>query len=171
MKRILTFATLMLLLTMIASSAAHADSISFALDNPTQTAKAGSTIDFTGGTGEINGDYIFVNGDSFSIDAPLTLDDSGLSLHFDQFYFAYQQDTGELFSVTLPSNVPSGTYLGSFTLLGGYSTDDQNILSTQNFSITTVNTGTVVPEPPTVVLFGSALLALFCVYRRKILIQ
>jgi hypothetical protein len=167
MKRNLIPALLTLLLTMGLSSAAHADTVFFALVTPNVTANPGATVDFYAFISEQQGTYFFLDGDSYSVEAPLSLDDSGQFMNFDQLFFDHQQDFGLLFSVTLPINIPTGTYLGSYTLLGGFQGTDTDELSSQNFQITTVNAVAPVPEPSTLLLLCCGLMAVACGYKRR----
>ena len=168
MKRTSLLAAVLGLLLTAMSSAAHAETVYYGLDNPSQTASPGDTILFSAVIAEDEGDYFFLNGDTFSVEAPLLLDDSGLFNNFDQFFFDYSFDDYVLFTVTLPMNIPTGTYLGSFTILGGADNGASDVLGTQNFSVTTVNNNpSVTPEPPSLLLLGSGLFGMVAVMNRR----
>jgi hypothetical protein len=172
MKRKLLFTLFTLLLTMSFSSAARADDfdLNYGLYTPTVTANPGDTISFTGFLQDTSDDdFLWIDFDSFSLQGPLIIDDSGLFLNFNQFLFPDEFDTGELFTIMLQSDIPTGTYLGTFSLFGGFGPDSVDPIGSQNFSITTVNNNTnpsPVPEPSTLFLLGTGLTCLAACKRK-----
>ena len=62
--------------------------------------------------------------------------------------------TGPIFALDVANNIPSGTYNGTATLLGGALPSDQNALASSTFTVV------VTPEPGTWLLVGTALAAL-----------
>jgi len=163
MKRTLFFTLFTLLLTMSFSSAARADDfdLNFVLFNPAQTANPGDTVSFIGRLEDTSDDdFLWIDSDAFSLQGPLIIDDSGVFLNFNQFFFPDEDDFGVIFTITLPSDIATGTYLGTFTLFGGFGPDEFNQLGSQNFSIATVNNTIVtnpIPEPSSLFLLGTGL--------------
>lgn len=161
MKRTLFFTLFTLLLTMSFSSAARADDfdLNFVLFSPSQTANPGDTVSFVGALQDTDdNDFLWIDSDSYSLQGPLIIDDSGLFLNFNQYFFPDEDDFGVIFAITLPDDIPTGTYLGTFSLFGGFGPDETDFLGSQNFSITTVNNNTsAVPEPSTLFLLGTGL--------------
>jgi hypothetical protein len=90
---------------------------------------------------------VFLNGDSFNVTAPVTLDDSDFFGKFPLSLTPGTSFTGDLFVLRVPPNSPLGTFLGTFTLLGGANAGASGTLGTVNFSLTTV-----APEPSSIVL-------------------
>jgi hypothetical protein len=156
----------MLVLTaaLLLSVPAFADSITLTLASPVQVTGVGSTVDFwaTVTAPTTNSAPIFLNGDSYNVDSPLTVDDSGffsfpLSLNPGDTY------TGILFAVDVPVNTALGNYYGYFQILGGSDGNAQDPISNvATFEVT------VVPEPTSLLLMGSGALGLFGVIRRKL---
>jgi len=160
MKRTLFFTLFTLLLTMTFSSAARADDflLNFVLFSPVQTANPGDTVSFVGALQDIDdNNFMWIDSDAYSLQGPLIIDDSGLFINFNQFFFPDEDDFGEIFTITLPKNIPTGTYLGTFSLYGGFGPDGTDFLGSQNFSITTVNNVSSIPEPSTLFLLGTGL--------------
>ncbi len=161
----------MLVLTaaLLLSVSAFADSVTITLANPVQWTYAPNTVSFTATVSApgTNAADIYLNSDSFNVDAPLTVDDSGffsfpLSLSPGASY------TGVLFTVDVPGSTLPGSYYGYFQILGGSDANAQNPIS--NVADFEVDVRAVpVPEPGTMLLLGSGGIALFGALRRKLL--
>ena len=159
MKLKMTLAVAALLTIALSSAAAYADTLTFTLSNPTvfiPLAGGSETLEATVSAPSTNGAAIFLNGDSFNITAPVTLDDSDFFSDFPLSLAPGTSFTGDLFVLTAPPNMPEGTYQGTFTLLGGPDGNASNTLGTVNFSVVT-------PEPSSILLMmtGMAGLALW----------
>ena len=143
----------------LASAAAYADTVTFTLTNPNGTVPyntGGSlTYDATVSAPAGNGAPVFLNGDSFNVTAPVTLNDSDFFTNFPVSLVPGASFTGGLFVLTVPPNSPLGTFLGTFTLLGGSNSSATATLGTVNFSLTTVT-----PEPSSILLLLTGLAAL-----------
>lgn len=154
MKLRMRLAVAALLTIGLSSAATYADTIKFTLTNPN------GNVPLTGGSltyeatvfaPASNGAAVFLNGDSFNVTAPVTLDDSGFS-NFPLSLAPGTSYTGELFSLTASPGTPLGVYLGTFTLLGGAGDIANDALGTVNFSLTLAT-----PEPSSIVLLVSGL--------------
>jgi hypothetical protein len=159
-----------LMLATVGTVTAKADSVTITLDQPSQSAGPGQTIDFSGTITNTSGTTIFLNADDFNFVA------SGFSIN-DEFFntvpisLAPSGQAGdssgdiELFEVTL--NTPfTGSYLpasGSYTLFGGTDGGAQDNLGTTGFSVSPV------PEPSSIyLLLSGSLLALFPLTRKML---
>ncbi len=158
----------MLVLTaaLLLSVSAFADSVYISLANPVQSTFAPSTVSFTAtvAAADANGADIYLNGDSFNVDAPLTVDDSGF-FSFPLFLSPGASYTGVLFTVDVPGSTLPGSYYGYFQILGGSDGNALNPIS--NVASFEVDVAAV-PEPGTMLLLGSGGIALFGVLRRKL---
>jgi len=150
----------------LSSAAAYADSVTFTLTNPTGyiNVTGGSvTFDATVSAAAGNSGAIFLNGDSFNATAPLTLDDSDFFSDFPLSLAPGASFTGPLFELTLPPGSPFGTFLGTFSLLGGANGSASNTLDTADFTLITT------PEPSSVVLLLTGLVMLLWVgFKRNV---
>ena len=164
MKLKMTLAVAALLTIGLSSAAAYADTITFTLTNANgslQGVPGGTlTYDATVSASASNGGAVFLNGDSFNVTAPITLDDSDFFANFPLSLAPGASFTGDLFVLTVPPNTPFGVFLGTFTLLGGADGSASDTLGTVNFSVTTV------PEPSSMVLLltGMAGLAMTVIW-------
>jgi hypothetical protein len=106
---------------------------------------------------------IYLNADSNNVDSPLTVDDSGF-FNNAPFSLAPSSSSGdfELFTVDIPNGTPVGLYTGSFEILGG-GPSDQNVVGTATFDVE------ITPDPGTLLLLGTGLLALGFLAERKAL--
>src|ERR1700742_5134768 len=81
MKNKLTLAVMTAVMTIgLSAAVAHADTVTFTLSNPTQSisGQAGGTLTYevTASAPLSNGAAVNLNGDSFNVGAPLSIDDS-----------------------------------------------------------------------------------------------
>lgn len=157
----------MLVLTaaLLLSVSAFADSVTITLASPYQVAVYNSTVSFTATVSapSTNAAPIYLNGDSFNVDAPLTVDDSGF-FSFPLFLNPGGSYTGVLFTVYIPATTPMGNYYGYFQILGGSDGSQLNPIS--NVASFEIN---AIPEPGTMLLLGTGGIALFGTLRRKLM--
>jgi hypothetical protein len=149
MKLKMTLAVAALLTIGLSSAAAYADTVTFTLTNPNGFVPhtGGSlTYDATVFAPASNGAAVFLNGDSFNVTAPITLDDTDFFTNFPLSLAPGTSFTGDLFVLTVPPGTAFGTFLGTFTLLGGANGGAADTLGTVNFSLVTT------PEPSSIVL-------------------
>jgi hypothetical protein len=157
----------MLVLTaaLLLSVPAAADSVTITLASPFQVGAIGSTVSFTATVSApiTNSAAIFLNGDSFNVDAPLWVDDSGF-LAFPTSMNPGDSATGVLFAVNIPMGTPFGDYFGYFQITGGSDGSQLNPISNVGaFEIYAV------PEPGGLMMLGSGVLGIFGVARRKLM--
>jgi PEP-CTERM motif len=149
MKLKLTLAVAALLTIGLSSAAAYADTITFTLTDSTGYVvhTGGSlTFDATVSAPSSNGAPVFLNGDSFNVTAPITLDDSDFFNDFPLSLAPGASFTGALFVLTVPPNTAFENFLGTFTLEGGANGNASNTLGTVNFDLITT------PEPSSIML-------------------
>jgi hypothetical protein len=161
-KIILSLTVLVPAMLLLLPSPVLAATITLSLSNPVQSAPPGSTLTFdaTVSAPSTNAAPVFLNSDNYTIDSPLTLDDS------DFFSFPLSLDpgdsfTGALFTVTLPADNLFQTYTGSFEILGGADGLTFDTLATTGFQLNPT------PEPGTMLLVATGLGLLAFVMHRK----
>lgn len=149
--------------------AARADVLDITLVDATPTVVQSATTTVVGFDASLSNpttDTVYLNNDSSNTYNPsVTVDDSPfnswpLSLAPGDSYSAL------LFNVSLAPNLGPGVYTGIFAIEGGTSSADFSEVAGANFSIT-VEGLTPTPEPSTLFLFGSGLLASWGFLRRK----
>jgi hypothetical protein len=154
---------LTVVIVLFLASAARADSVDVALTKTSQTAAAGSTITFDATITNLSStDTIFLNGDSSTTSSLLlTVDDTPFLTNF-PLSLAPSEISGPfpLFNVIIDSSAPPGTYqLNSFSILGGLDGSTFDTVGSADFSVR-VGSLTPTPEPGSLVLMFSGLLAI-----------
>jgi PEP-CTERM motif len=155
-------------IALLSASLAHADTLTFSLTSPNQDVPVtGGTVtyDATVSAPASNVAAVFLNGDSFNVTSPITLNDSDFFNDFPLSLAPGTSFTGDLFALTAPSGTSPADYLGTFTLLGGANGNVSNTLGTVDFSLT-ANVATT-PEPSSVALLATGLLGMAGVVRKR----
>ncbi len=163
------FALFVLAATLLLPSRTFADTIDLSLSAPVQSGTAGSTVSFdaTVSAPGTNGSTVFLNGDSFDVTSPLTLDDSGFFNDFPLSLDPGDSFSGTLFSIGLPSNLAAGLYTGSFTIVGGADGDAQDTLASVDWQVNVAPTASTVPEPESLMLLVAGLPGVALLVQRK----
>jgi hypothetical protein len=155
-----------LLIAAALTGAATAEPITLTLQNNDLSTTAGGDVTFLATAINNMPFLVNLNGDSFSVDAPLTVDDT--AFQNDWFDLTANQTVGPeaLFAVDVPLGTTPADYLGSFSILGGPDPSDQNLLATVDFTVT-VTPASSTPEPGTFVMLAGALVGLGLWARRR----
>jgi hypothetical protein len=158
MKLKMTLAVVALLTIGLSSAAAYADSVTFTLTNPNaevaQSTGGSVTYDATVAAPASNGAAVFLNGDAFNVTAPVSLNDNDFFADFPLSLAPGTSFTGDLFVLTMPAGAPLGSYLGTFTLLGGADGGASDVLGTVDFNLTST------PEPSSILLLMTGMAGL-----------
>jgi hypothetical protein len=153
---------------------ASADTITLNLATPVQTGVAGSTLSFdaTVTAPGNNGGTIYLNGDNFtSLASPLTSSDDGFLLGFPLSLDPGESFSGLLFTITLPSDIDAGQYLGSFAILGGADGGALDELATVDFTVNATAGTSAVPEPDSLMLLATGLAGMMLRAKRWVVIR
>jgi hypothetical protein len=145
-----------LIFALIVSAApALADTLNFNLTSANQSGLPGDMLSFaaTVSAPSSNSGTIYLNSDNINLSAPgASIDDSGFLFTFPFSLDPGDSFTGELFTVTLPSDLPPGLYSGFFEILGGSNSSTLNTIGTVNFTV-----DQPVPEPSSWLLLATGL--------------
>lgn len=130
---------------LLAGTAAKAGTLSIDLLAPFQSGP-GSLFAFTATVTNTSGSTVFLNGDAFNVDSPLTVDDSPFFLT--PISLAPSNSfTGLLFNVRVPVGTKVGVYAGSFEILGSANpTDSATVAGSAVFNVAAT------PEPSSLIL-------------------
>jgi hypothetical protein len=139
---------------------ATAQDIGIVLSQSTLTGVAGTTLTFDASLTNLSGSPVFLNGDSYTTTSPsLTVSDNPFVANA-PLSLAVGAISGPfaIFTVTIAPGLAPGVYsLNDFTILGGQTGTDFDVVGSTNFTVDVV---AAVPEPATLVMVGSGLLAL-----------
>ncbi len=160
-----TFLLIMVAVVLISirPEVAKADPLILTLSQPVQSGSSGGAVTFQGSFSNGGIPPTFINGVSFT----LTGSSAGFTFDASNFLLAvpmvvdpgFTVGTTDFFTILIDLFVPAGTYTGSFSVLGGVSETDDNVLATSEFVIQVSEAVTQIPEPGALLLLGSGLSA------------
>jgi hypothetical protein len=137
---------------LLAGTPAKADPLSITLAAPFQSGPE-NVFAFIATVTNTSLTTVYLNADSFNVDAPLTVDDSP---YIDNYPLSLSPGsyTGLLFNVDVPPGTPAGLYAGSFEIIGGGPSDFTDVAGSATFNVD------VTPEPGSLILLLAGLTGL-----------
>ncbi|HEY4382196.1 MAG TPA: PEP-CTERM sorting domain-containing protein [Acidobacteriaceae bacterium] len=149
---------------LLSTPVALANTLSLSLASPNQPLTPGGTLSYfaTVSAPSSNVGLEYLNGDSFSVSPPSTLNDSAYLSTFPLDLSPGQTFTGLLFTLTFPSLTKIGDYPGLFSITGGTTPSATSVLATVTFDPRRT------PEPSSWMLFGTGLVVLAVAMGRRL---
>jgi len=167
-KQLLIAMTVLAVLVML-PAAVQADPITLTLDI-THTVAQGGSVTYNGTLSNGGTPARFINNVSLTFGGPasVTFDVSAFFSTVPAELNPGQTVTGAFFTAMAGILTTPGTYIGSFSVLGGDNDTEENLLATQEFTLIVVPGGQdPIPEPATMLLLGSGLAGAAALRRRK----
>jgi hypothetical protein len=165
MKRPLHVVLPLLLLTLLFSTAAaHADSVTLTLSNPTQYIFGAGTLSYSGtiSAPTTNTGTEYLNGDAYSLTGTgVSFNDSPFFNNAPLFLAPGQSYTGLLFTVGVAAGAGISNDTGFFSILGGANSGTYNTLVTDPFG------AVVTPEPGSWVLLCTGMVGLAALFWQR----
>jgi len=153
---------LMIVAFLLAGTTAKADSLTLTLAAPFQSGVAGELLTFDATVINNSGATVFLNGDDFTVNSPLVLDDSPFLNNWPLSLGNGGSYAGELFTILIPPGTPVGPYEGTFEITGGADGNAGNVVASADFNVN------LAPEPSSLLLLATGLTGLGGVLRRRL---
>lgn len=153
----LGYAILALVIAAAASvGMAHADAV-LTFTSPTLTITPGGTIEFDGTLTNTGTDDLYLNSDAFSLLFPdLTFDDSPFIFGAPLSLSPGDSYIGPFIDVTADATIASGSYICTYTILGGADSSTFDDIATEDFTVDVGSTSTT-PEPNPFLLIATGM--------------
>jgi PEP-CTERM motif-containing protein len=148
---------------LLSASVASATTIGISLASPDETATTGDVLSFMATISNSGASSIYLNADSHTEDAGLTVDDSPFFSNFPISLNPGDSATAVLFAVTVTGG--PGVYSGFFDIQGGTDPSALDVLGDAPFKVTVTPAAQAVPEPSTILLMATGVVGL--IRRRK----
>lgn len=149
---------------LVPGTAARANTLTITLSSPFQSGGDGDVLAFDATVTNNTGATVYLNGDTATVDSPLTLDDSPYNNNSNWYVLGPGASyTGLLFNVDIPLGTGNGLYPGNFEIDGGADGSADNDIGDAAFD------AQVTPEPSSFLMLGTGLLALRALAGSKLL--